>query len=47
MDEMDRLPVDLGHEVREAVERLLMLPPVVFGFPLLGQFGDELDGLAA
>ena len=37
VQEVDRLAVDRGGELREPVERRLVLPPVVLGSPILGQ----------
>src|SRR3712207_4479286 len=49
MDEVDLDPVDLGGELRERVELLLGLAPVVVALPVAGELPQrlELDTLGA
>src|SRR5215207_9143391 len=43
VEEVDRLAVDLGRELREGVESRLLLPPVEPGAPILGKFFEVLE----
>src|SRR5262249_54759649 len=44
MDEVDRLAVDLGAEVRKLVEPRFLRPPVVLVTPVLHQLPQVVDG---
>src|SRR5829696_3899621 len=47
MQEVNRLAVDLGRELRKGVESCLVRPPVVPGAPVLRQSLQVIDGHAA